>query len=298
MKNFALVGCAGFVAPRHLEAMQHVGGDLIAAVDPHDSVGVLDRYFPKAQFFTEIERFDRFLDKQRRASSAARVDYVSVCSPNYLHDAHIRLALRNHAHAICEKPLVISPWNLDALAELEREYDRRVHVVLQLRLLPELIDLKRLFEQPQRRRARVHLQYFTARGAWYQVSWKGDPKRSGGLAMNIGFHFFDLLLWIFGPAVDSKLVENTPTTMRGELVLAQADVTWELSVDRDRLPNPGAQSAAHRALVVDGRKIDLSGNFSNLHALVYDSVLHGRGLGIDDARAATELVHALCSPAR
>ncbi len=292
MTNFALIGCAGFVAPRHLQAIADVGGRLVAAVDPHDSVGILDRYFPDAKFFTEIERFDRFLDKQRRAQSNERVDYVSVCSPNYLHDAHVRLALRNHAHAICEKPLVLSPWNLDALAELEREYDRRVYVVLQLRLLPQVIELKKQFSQPGVARARVDLKYITPRGPWYHSSWKGNPERSGGLAMNIGFHFFDLLLWIFGGVSQSTLLENTPQTMRGELVLDQADVSWELSVDRGRLP-PGPPSAtanqAFRRLIVDERELDLSPSFGAMHSRVYEEVLSGRGWGIDDVRGVTGL---------
>jgi len=296
MKNFALVGCAGFVAPRHLEAIQSIGGQLIAAVDPHDSVGVLDRYFPQADFFTEIERFDRFLDKQHRARSEKRVECVSVCSPNYLHDAHVRLALRNHAHAICEKPLVISPWNLDSLAELEREYDRRVYVVLQLRLLPQVIALKRRFAASLERRAQVTLKYITPRGPWYHVSWKGDPERSGGLAMNIGFHFFDLLCWVFGPVDCSRLVEQSPSTLRGELTLAQADVSWELSVDSKQIPvgKAGAPlQTAHRTLTVNGLPLDLSPTFSDLHARVYQEILLGKGPGIDDVRPATEAIVAL-----
>jgi len=296
MKNFALIGCAGFVAPRHLEAIQSVGGHLVAAVDPHDSVGVLDRYFPRTEFFTEIERFDRFLDKQRRANGGQRVDCVSVCSPNYLHDAHVRLALRNHAHAICEKPLVISPWNLDSLAELEREYDRRVYVVLQLRLLPQVIALKQRFASNAEPRAQVALKYITPRGPWYHVSWKGDPARSGGLAMNIGFHFFDLLCWIFGPVSSSLVVDDSPSTQRGELTLAKADVSWELSVDSALLPtstDSSSHRSAHRTLMVNGLPVDLSPSFSDLHARVYQEILQGRGPGIADARPATELIHAL-----
>ena len=295
MTNFALIGCAGFVAPRHLQAMVDVGGNLVAAVDPHDSVGLLDRYYPTTRFFTEIERFDRFIDKQRRAATTERVDYVSVCSPNYLHDAHVRLALRNHAHAICEKPLVLSPWNLDALAQLEREFDRRVHVVLQLRLLPQVIELKRRYEQTAQRRARVDLKYITPRGPWYQISWKGDRERSGGLAMNIGFHFFDLLLWIFGGTQRTSLLENTATTMRGELILDQADVYWELSVDGRRLPEhqkDARDHTAYRRLTVDGEEIDLSPQFGALHSDVYREILAGRGWGIEDVREVTEVVHA------
>lgn len=296
MKNFALIGCAGFVAPRHLEAIRSVGGHLVAAVDPHDSVGVLDRYFPETEFFTEIERFDRFLDKQRRTGSEKRIDCVSVCSPNYLHDAHVRLALRNHAHAICEKPLVISPWNLDSLAELEREYDRRVYVVLQLRLLPQVVALKRRFESGGEARAQVTLRYITPRGPWYHVSWKGDGERSGGLAMNIGFHFFDLLCWIFGSVTASRLVEHSPSTLRGELTLAHADVNWELSVDSKRIPaleQTDQRHAAHRTLTINGLPLDLSPSFSDLHARVYQEILEGKGPGIDDVRPATYAIHAL-----
>lgn len=293
--HFALIGCAGFVAPRHLQAIKHVHGELIAATDPCDSVGVLDHYFPEARFFTEIERFDRFLDKQRRARSELRVDYVSVCSPNYLHDAHVRLALRNHAHAICEKPLVLSPWNLDALTELEREYDRRVYVVLQLRLLPQLIALKQQFENPHQGRAQVKLKYITPRGPWYHVSWKGNRARSGGLAMNIGVHFFDLLLWIFGKKEQSTLLDSSPQTMRGELVLEKADVSWELSVDRTQLSSAANEgnATAERQLSVNGAELDLSHQFTALHNEVYAQIMAGSGSGIEDIRSATELVHGL-----
>lgn len=297
--RFALLGCAGFVAPRHLQAIKHVGGELVAAVDPCDSVGVLDRYFPEARFFTEVERFDRFLDKQRRSPSELRVDYVSICSPNYLHDAHVRLALRNHAHAICEKPLVLSPWNLDALAELEREYDRRVYVVLQLRLLPQVIALKQQFENPNQVRSQVHLKYITPRGPWYHVSWKGDQARSGGLAMNIGFHFFDLLLWIFGKVEKSTLIENTKQTMRGELVLEKADVSWELSVDADRLSSarsPQLALSAERSMVLDNQELDLSVGFEASHTDVYRQILNDVSMGIDEVRSVTEFAFGLSHP--
>src|SRR4051812_17994255 len=203
-KNFAVTGVAGYIAPRHLKAIVDTGNRLVAAMDPHDAVGILDRYSFDVRFFTEFERFDRHLEKLRRGASSDRVDYVSVCSPNYLHDAHIRLALRVGADAICEKPLVINPWNLDALLDLERETGRRVYTVLQLRLHPSLVALKQQLAAGERRHT-VALTYITSRGRWYDVSWKGLPDRSGGIATNIGIHFFDLLLWLFGPVTASDV---------------------------------------------------------------------------------------------
>ncbi len=293
--NFALIGAAGYIAPKHLKAIHDTGHTLVAAVDPHDCVGRLDSYFPQAHFFTEIERFDRFLEKRRR-SSEGRIDYVSVCSPNYLHDAHVRLALRVKAHAICEKPLVISPWNLDALEELEAEHGGRVYNVLQLRLIPSLLALKQsLDRQPPRERADICLSYITRRGRWYDVSWKGAADKSGGVAMNIGIHFFDLLLWLFGDAQRSKLHVRTARKMAGVLELERARVRWFLSTDGDDLPDQvrAGGGYAYRSMTYDGQEIEFSGGFTDLHTRVYEEILAGRGCGIADARPAIELVHGI-----
>ncbi len=299
-QRFALVGVAGFVAPRHLQAIRDTGNDLVAAVDPNDSVGVLDSYFPDAKFFTEIERFDRHLEKLRRGSPGEhdpqKVDWVSVCSPNYLHDAHVRLALRVGANAICEKPLVISPWNLEPLQELETEYGRRVYTILQLRLQPTVAALKAKLaaERPAARR-QVALSYVTRRGPWYHVSWKGSTERSGGLAMNIGIHFFDLLLWLFGPAEASAVHLATPRAMAGRLELEAAGVDWFLSIDEADLPAESRASGHHafRSLTLDGQELELSQGFTDLHTRSYQEILAGRGFGIDDARPSVELVHQI-----
>ena len=295
-QNFAIIGTAGFVAPRHLRAIKETGNELVAAVDVHDAVGVLDGYFPEARFFTEIERFDRYLEKRRRRLNGGPVDYVSICSPNYLHDAHVRLALRVKAHAICEKPLVINPWNLDQLAELEAEHGRRVHTVLQLRLHPAVQALKRNLEaEANRSRREICLTYITRRGAWYHTSWKGTQEKSGGLAMNIGIHFFDLLLWLFGPVQRSFVHLAQPSQMAGYLDLQWATVRWFLSVSADDLPEHVRQAGGHayRSLTVDGEEIDLSTNFTNLHTDLYRETLAGRGFGIADARPSVDLVYAI-----
>lgn len=299
-KNFGLVGVAGFVAPRHLAAIRDTGSQLLAACDPHDNVGVLDAYFPQARFFSEIERFDRHLEKLRRRGEAERMHYLSVCSPNYLHDAHIRLALRLGAHAVCEKPLVINPWNLDQLAELEREHQRRVHVVLQLRHHPALVALRQRLAAEGAgtqggARREVVLTYVTRRGPWYLVSWKGSPEKSGGLAMNLGVHFFDLLMWLFGPAEDCRVHLAQPTRMAGVLQLARARVRWLLSIEAEDLPPPVRQAgkAAWRSLTIDGQEVEFSDGFGDLHTRVYQAVLDGQGLGIADARPGIELVHRI-----
>jgi len=296
MRNFAITGVAGFVAPRHLRAISDTGSRLLAAVDPHDSVGVLDRFAFDARFFTEIERFDRHLEKLRRGPDADRVHYVSICSPNYLHDAHIRLALRVGAHAICEKPIVINPWNLDALEELEHEAGRTVNTVLQLRLHPSLMALKaRLAAEPAGRQHDVCLTYITARGAWYAVSWKGSEERSGGLVTNIGIHLFDLLLWLFGPLVESRLYQREPERMAGFLELERARVQWLLSTRTEDLPftaEPGAKTTL-RSITVDGQELEFSDGFGDLHTRVYEQVLIGQGFRIADARPSIELTHRL-----
>jgi UDP-N-acetyl-2-amino-2-deoxyglucuronate dehydrogenase len=294
--NFALVGAAGFVAPRHLKAIADTGNVLVAACDPHDSVGIIDRFFPEASFFTEVERFDRHLEKRRRMSEAERVHYLSICSPNYLHDAHVRLALRIGAHAICEKPLVISPWNLDQLASLETEYDRRVFTVLQLRLLPQLQELKKQIDAQRRDgKAEVELTYITSRGRWYGVSWKGSPEKSGGLALNIGVHFFDLLIWLYGKPQGSTVYLSRPDKMSGIFELERARVRWFLSVDATDLPAVvrAQGKTAFRSIATDGRELEFSDGFPDLHTGVYRDVLGGGGFSIEDVRPSIELAHQI-----
>lgn len=295
MHNFALIGAGGFVAPRHLDAIRDTGSCLLAAADPNDSVGVLDRYSFDVKFFREIERFDRFLEKARRGPESGRVHYVTICSPNYLHDAHVRLALRVGAHAICEKPLVINPWNLDALEELERESGRRVLTVLQLRHHPSLLRLRDQLAAGSSRRHQVELTYVTARGAWYDVSWKGSEERSGGVAMNIGIHFFDMLLWLFGGVKRCEVHISGKRRMAGFLELQNADVRWFLSVDSNDLPFPAApgKQTTFRSITVDGTELEFTESFGNLHTNVYRDVLAGGGFGIADARPSIELVHAI-----
>jgi UDP-N-acetyl-2-amino-2-deoxyglucuronate dehydrogenase len=294
--NFAITGVAGFVAPRHLRAIRDTGNRLVAAIDPHDAVGVLDQYTLDARYFPEIERFDRHLEKLRRRSEAERVHYLSVCSPNYLHDAHVRMALRIGAHAICEKPLVINPWNLDALALLERESEGRVYTVLQLRLHPSLLALReRVRNAPRGRVHDVRLSYVTGRGEWYHVSWKGSVDRSGGLATNIGVHLFDALIWLFGDVQDCRVGVREPRRVAGFLDLEHARVEWLLSVDVADLPferRPGGP-LTHRSMTVDGEEIEFTAGFTDLHTRVYEETLAGRGFGIDDARPAIELAHRI-----
>ncbi len=293
-KNFAVTGVAGYIAQRHLQAIVETGNRVVAAMDPHDAVGILDRYSFDVRFFTEFERFDRHLEKLRRGPSADRVDYVSVCSPNYLHDAHIRLALRVGADVICEKPLVINPWNLDALVELERETGRRVQTVLQLRLHPSLIALKEQLSAGPHHHT-VALTYVTSRGHWYDVSWKGSADRSGGIATNIGIHFFDLLLWLFGGVTDSDVHLSESTRMAGHLELERATVRWFLSTDRTDLPfvpEPGGRTT-FRSIAVDGEEVEFTDGFADLHTRVYERVLAGHGFGITDARPSIELAHQI-----
>ena len=294
--NFGLIGAAGYIAPKHMQAIRDTGNTLVAAVDPHDCVGRLDSFFPDASFFTEIERFDRFLEKRRRGPEEDRIHYVSVCSPNYLHDAHVRMALRVKAHAICEKPLVISPWNLDALSELEEEHGARVFNVLQLRLIPALRELKeKLQQQAARERAEICLTYVTRRGRWYDVSWKGSPEKSGGVALNVGVHFFDLLLWLFGHVEQSTVHLQERRKMAGALQLERANVRWLLSTDVDDLPEHVREKGgfAYRSMTCDGQEIEFSDRFTELHTKVYEEILAGRGTGIRDARPAIELVYRI-----
>jgi UDP-N-acetyl-2-amino-2-deoxyglucuronate dehydrogenase len=293
--NFAMTGVAGFVAPRHLKAIADTANRLVAAVDPHDAVGILDRYAFDVRFFTEFERFDRHLEKLRRGPESERVHMVTICSPNYLHDAHMRLALRIGADAICEKPLVINPWNLDGLQELEHETGQRVYTVLQLRLHPSLAAFREKLRAQPRRRHAVQLAYLTARGRWYDVSWKGIDERSGGIVTNIGIHFFDLLVWLFGGVERSEVHLREAKRAAGTLVLANADVQWYLStesVDLPFVPEPGTR-ATFRSITVDGEQLEFSDGFTDLHTRVYEEVLAGRGFGIDDSRPSIELSYRI-----
>jgi UDP-N-acetyl-2-amino-2-deoxyglucuronate dehydrogenase len=269
---------------------------MIAAVDPNDSVGILDSYSYDVSFFTEIERFDRHLEKLRSKSEEDRVHYVSIMSPNYLHDAHCRLALRVGADAICEKPLVISPWNLDQLAKIEEETGRKINTLLQLRVHPTLLKLKEQIDQgPKDHQYDVVLTYLTSRGPWYHISWKGTPEKSGGVATNIGIHFFDLLQWLFGDIGDIKVYLAERKRMSGFIEFDRAKVRWFLSVDSNDLPfevQPGRIST-YRSITVDGEEIEFSGGFTDLHTRVYDQTLLGNGFGIDDARPSIELTNRI-----
>ncbi|MEM6645194.1 MAG: Gfo/Idh/MocA family oxidoreductase [Bacteroidota bacterium] len=293
LKNFALTGLAGYIAPRHLQAIRDTGNTLVAAIDPHDSVGIVDSYFPRAAFFTEYERFDRHLEKLYRRNEAGRAHYLSVCSPNHLHDAHIRTALRIGAHAICEKPLVLNPRNLDLLEELEAESEGTINTVLQLRVHPRVLALREHLRSSDQRH-HVQLSYVTSRGQWYQYSWKGDHAKSGGVATNIGVHFFDMLLWLFGSVEQSELHLNAPEKMAGAMRLEHADVQWYLSLDHTDLPaSVQDQQPTYRSITVDGAEIEFSGGFRDLHTEVYRKTLRGDGFRISDARPAIELVHRL-----
>jgi UDP-N-acetyl-2-amino-2-deoxyglucuronate dehydrogenase len=294
--NFAITGVAGYVAPRHLRAIRDTGNQLLAACDPKDSVGILDQYSFDVRYFPEFERFDRHLEKLRRGPESGRIHYLSICSPNYLHDAHVRLALRSGADVICEKPLVINPWNLDALQELEQENGRRINTVLQLRVHPALVAFKEKLEnQPAAKKHDVVVTYITGRGAWYSASWKASPERSGGVAMNIGVHFFDLLSWFFGGMQRCEIHLNEPNKMAGFLELQNANVRWYLSVDIADLPftpTPGSKTT-FRSIVVDGTEVEFTGGFTDLHTMVYRRTLEGKGFGIEDARPSIEMVHGI-----
>ncbi len=294
-RNFALIGAAGYIAPRHMQAIKETNNELIAIVDPHDSVGIIDSYFPRANFFTEIERFDRYLEKLRRNSNTENVEYISICSPNYLHDAHIRLALRLHANAICEKPLVINPWNLDALEEIEREYGAKIYTILQLRYLPSILKIKELLSQQKKinGKKKVELSYITRRGNWYDISWKGNESKSGGLVMNIGIHFFDLLIWLFGKVINFKIDLMADNKLKGSLELENAKVNWFLSVDENDLPKESKLQGkfAYRQLKISDKEIDLSSGFSELHTKAYQEILAGKGYGISDVRESIKLVY-------
>ncbi len=291
-KLFALTGVAGYIAPRHLQAIKDTANELVAALDPHDAVGILDSYFPNVDFFTESERFDRHLEKMKRSGKG--IDYLSICSPNYLHDAHIRMALRLGAHAICEKPLVLNPWNLDLLAEIEAETQRKIYTVLQLRLHPAIIALKEKYKNSKGKHT-VKLTYFTSRGNWYLFSWKGNEERSGGLATNIGIHFFDMLIWIFGDVKAYQVDQRNELSTKGTLELENASVEWHLSIDPKSLPEDikSKNQRTYRNVQIDGEAIEFSEGFTNLHTEVYKDILSGGGFGLTDSRPSIELVHKL-----
>lgn len=303
MKNFAITGVAGYIAPRHLAAIKDTGNVLLAAIDPHDSVGVIDRYFPDAAFFTEIERFDRHLEKLRRGPAERRIDYLSICSPNHLHDAHIRLALRVGADAVCEKPIILNPWNLDALQQIEMESGKKVYTILQLRVHPSLQELKRKIESAgTNTRYKVCLTYITSRGLWYNYSWKGNPEKSGGVVTNIGIHFFDLLIWLFGAKVYTEVHLAERNRMSGFLELKNAEVSWYLSIDKNDLPEAAkAQNkTTYRSIKINNEEIEFTDGFTDLHTKVYREVLDGRGYGIEAARPSIETVYQIrnSSPAQ
>lgn len=294
MKDFALIGAAGFVAPRHLKAIKETGNNLVAALDKHDNVGILDSYFPEADFFIEFERFDRHLDKLKRKGK--KVDYISICSPNYLHDSHIRFALRHGADAICEKPLVLNPWNLDALMEIEKETNKKVYTILQLRLHPSIIALREeVSNGPKDKVYEVELQYMTSRGHWYHTSWKGDPSKSGGVATNIGIHFFDMLIWIFGDVEDIQTTDLSDESARGFIKLKKASVNWFLSIDYNDIPADvkAKGKRTFRSLKMEGQEIEFSDGFTDLHTKSYQEILAGNGFGLKDAKPSIDLVQMI-----
>jgi UDP-N-acetyl-2-amino-2-deoxyglucuronate dehydrogenase len=292
-KSFALIGAAGYIAPRHMQAIHDTGHALVAALDPNDSVGIIDSFFPEASFFTEFERFDRHVDKLRRGADP--VDYVSICSPNYLHDSHIRFALRSGADAICEKPLVLNPWNIDGLAEVERDTGRRINTILQLRLHPAILGLRQKVAREKDRVFDVDLNYVTSRGLWYFHSWKGDRRKSGGIATNIGVHFFDMLHFLFGDLRENYVHLSEASRAAGYLEFAQARVRWFLSLDAADVPEGERAKGKRtfRSITVDGEEVEFSGGFADLHTRSYEGILTGMGFGLDDNRCAIEAVSAI-----
>ena len=293
--NFALIGAAGYIAPRHMKAIKDTDNSLVAALDKNDSVGVIDSYFPQSDFFVETERFDRHIDKLRRKGEK-KVDYVSICSPNYLHDAHIRLALRNDAHAICEKPIVLNPWNVDALQELEEEYDKKIYNILQVRLHPSIIKLKEEIDNAADDKIQdIDLTYITSRGRWYHMSWKGDIEKSGGVATNIGVHFFDMLTWIFGDVKENIVHISEPDKAGGFLQLKNARIRWFMSLDPENLPDnqKGLGQRTYRSIMVDGKEVEFSDGFTDLHTRIYENILNNKGYDMEDARASIEIVHSI-----
>ncbi len=295
MKNFALIGAAGYIAPRHLKAIKDTNNNLIAALDKFDSVGIMDSYFPNADFFVEFERFDRHLEKLKREKNI-HLDYVSICTPNYLHDAHIRSALRRDAHAICEKPLVLNPWNIEALLDIEKATAKKVYTILQLRLHKSIIDLKKKVENGSKDKVYdVDLTYLTSRGHWYYTSWKGDVSKSGGIASNIGVHFYDMLSWIFGDVKQNVVHLHTHDRAAGYLEFERARVRWFLSIDYDVIPQEIRDKGqrTYRSIKVEGDEIEFSGGFTELHTRSYEDILAGNGFGLSDARQSIEIVQTI-----
>ena len=293
MKFFTLIGAAGYIAPRHMKAIKDTGNQLIAAFDPNDSVGIIDSYFPNANFFTEFERFDRHIDKLRRQQDGHAVDYVSICSPNYLHDSHMRFALRSNADAICEKPIVLNHWNIDALQSIEKDTGRKVYTVLQLRLHPAIIALKKEVEEgPKDKKYDVDLTYITSRGKWYFNSWKGDEKKSGGVSTNIGVHFYDMLHFVFGKVLQNTLHYRDEYKAGGFIEYEKARVRWFLSVDFEDIPIEMRLKGTrtHRSLTMNGKEIEFSDGFTDLHTRIYEDILNGGGFSLEDNRVAIETV--------
>ena len=293
MKNFALIGAAGYIAPRHLKAIRDTGNNLMAALDKFDSVGIMDSYFPEADFFVEFERFDRHVEKLKY-DKGIKLDYVSICTPNYLHDAHIRMALRRGADAICEKPIVLNPWNLDALAHIEKETGQKVNNILQLRLHPAIIALKeRISKGPKDKKCEVDLTYLTSRGHWYYTSWKGDISKSGGIATNIGVHFYDMLGWIFGQVQENVVHVHSHDRAAGYLEFEQARVRWFLSINYDLIPEAAKAKGmrTYRSITVDGEEIEFSEGFGELHTKSYEEILKENGFGLQETRQSIEIVH-------
>ncbi|MCJ7446457.1 MAG: Gfo/Idh/MocA family oxidoreductase [Bacteroidales bacterium] len=293
-KNFGLIGVAGYIAVRHLIAIKDTGNNLLASLDRFDSVGIIDSYFPKSDFFVEFERFDRHFDMLKRTGT--KIDYVSICSPNYLHDSHIRFALRHHADAICEKPLVLNPWNIDALKIIENETDHKIYTILQSRLHPRIIELRdKINSGPHDKIYDIDLTYITSRGNWYYFSWKGDIQKSGGVATNIGIHFFDLLTWIFGQAKKNIVHLSLPNKAAGYLELEKARVRWFLSLDHNDLPLKTREKGERtfRSIMVNGEEVEYSEGFTDLHTLTYKEILAGRGFGLEDARHSVEIAYTI-----
>jgi len=293
MKNFALIGAAGYVAPRHMEAIRATGNRLVAALDPNDSVGIIDSFFPDADFFTEFERFDRHIDKVHRSASNDRINYVSICSPNYLHDSHVRFALRSGADAICEKPLVLNPWNIDGLQEMEKDTGRKVNTILQLRVHPAIIALRESVNEAKGdTKHDVDLTYITSRGHWYLQSWKGDEKKSGGIATNIGVHFFDMLHYVFGALQKNEVHFTSPVKAAGYLEYENARVRWLLSIDFNDIPDIARADGmrTYRSITCDDEEIEFSGGFADLHTRSYEEILAGRGFGLEENRVAIATV--------
>jgi len=294
-KNFALIGAAGYIAPRHMKAIKDTGNNLLAAMDPSDSVGIMDSYFPESYFFTEFERFDRHIEKLKYDDNI-KLDYVSICSPNYLHDAHIRFALRSGADAICEKPLVLNPWNIDKLQKIEENTGKKIYNILQLRVHPSIIALReKILSENKDTKYEVELTYLTSRGNWYNASWKGDDSKSGGVATNIGVHFFDMLSWLFGKVQDVKVQKREQNIASGYLEFENARVKWFLSTDANYLPNEVKEKGqtTFRSITINGEEIEFSGGFTDLHTLVYNDILTGKGYGLTEAREAIEIVHKI-----